>query len=181
MLASLARPMLAATLACASLAAIAPTARAASERHAWSVVLADGTEIQAHTRPLIALGKVSFLDASDRQATLPVRAIDLAATRNRLGANPLSSTRTWNQRSLAGVHGGVQFLGQLDASSPGKTAEAIPVEDGGLTTAETVRNQIESIDEKLGPLGPQDHQRTILMMQQRELREQLDRLLSSRS
>ena len=177
MLASLARPLLAAALAGASLLAIPIASQAVPARTTFGVVLADGTEVQAHTRPLIALGKVSFLDASDRQATLPLRAIDLAATRARLGATRLASARTWDQRSLATMHGGVQFLGQTDTGS----AAAASPEDGGLTTAETVRNDIQAIEEKIAPLGAQDHQRTILMIHQRELREQLARLLAPRS
>jgi hypothetical protein len=156
---------------------LAGSARAAS---GYDVVLRDGHVVAARTRPAIALGKVSFVDATSHVRTLPVTMVDVTATRARCASASSSATgRVWDQRSLATVTGRVQFAGEETAEAAPEQAVLEPgeVDLSSLTDAERLRLEITQLDQRLQPLSATDHQRTVLITRQRELQAELQRIL----
>lgn len=147
----------------------------------YAVVLKDGSSIAAATRPLIAMGKVSFLDGDSRAVALPVQRVDVDATRARIGA-PVSRSRTWTDRSIAKVKGNIQVVGESEAPTVSaadgpSAAEQSAVNIADMTQAERVRAEIDSLGVKMQPLAPKDRQRTLLMLRQLELQQELTRIL----
>ena len=146
----------------------------------YEVVLKDGTSVAAATRPLIAMGKVSFLDGDSRAVALSAQRVDLEATRAKSGS-PASRSRTWTDRSLATVKGNIQVIGESEAPREAADGSASPeqaaVNVADMTEAERVRSEIELLGEKIQPLAPKDRQRTLLMLRQMELRQELTRIL----
>lgn len=149
----------------------------------YEVVLSDGSSVAAATRPLIAMGKVSFLDASNRAVTLSAQVVDIEATRSKLGA-PASHSQTWTDRSLARVKGNVQIVGESEglpnppeSVSEGAAAAEAESDSAFMTEAERLRNEIQLLSAKIQPLGPKDRQRTLLTLRQLELQQELSRIL----
>ena len=147
----------------------------------YEVVLTDGTSVAAATRPLIAMGKVSFLDAGNRAVTLSAQSVDIEATRSKLGA-PASRSQTWTDRSLAKVKGNVQIVGESEGTpepEEGATEGAASTEadPAFMTEAERIRSEIQTLSAKIQPLGPKDRQRTLLTLRQLELQQELARIL----
>ena len=121
----------------------------------YEVVLKDGTSVTATTRPLIAMGKVSFLGADNRSMTLPVQSVNVDATRERLGSSSPRS-HTWTDRSLAKVKGSIQVVGESEApvaaeggASSGDVKPASETELGDMTQAERIRYEISALNEKM--------------------------------
>jgi hypothetical protein len=156
---------------------LAGSVRAASS---YDVVLRDGRVVAARTRPAIAMGKVSFVDATSHVRTLSVATVNVAATRERCAATP-SSGRVWDQRSLATMQGRVQFAADTDApvEAAPEQAASTPgeVDLSSLSDAERLRLEISQLDQRMQPLSATDHQRTVLVTRQRELQEELQRIL----
>lgn len=167
--------LLALSLATALPAASLPPSGAA----AFAVVLADGSVVPASTRPLIAMGKVSFLDDHNRSRTLPVQSVDVDATRARSGSTA-SRARTWDQRAIRTVRGRIQIVGEsdgVDGAAPAGDETPSAAEMADMTQAERIRSEIDRLGAQILPLEPKDRQRTILMLRQLELQQELSRLL----
>ena len=161
--------------------ATALTAGARSTPPAYAVVLKSGEVVQATTRPLIALGKVSFLDGASRTRTLTVDAVDLAATRARLDGVRASHSRTWTADQLAKMQGGIQIVGEsepADGEAKPSSGSSDGNEENDLSTAAGIRLEIAKLEEQIKPLDPTDRRRTVLMMRQQELRQELQRIAS---
>lgn len=147
-------------------AALATTVAAAP---GYQVVLASGARVSASSRPVIAMGKVSFLDENRRPTTIPAAMVDVPATR---AARPAerSTPRVWNATTVSQLRGvRVQYYGEA----------AAPSDDSSATPAERLRSQIEGIEGRIKSLPTSDRQRSMLVTQQRELQEELARVLTS--
>lgn len=148
-------------------AALATTVAAAP---GYQVVLTSGARVSASSRPVIAMGKVSFLDENRRPTTLPAAMVDVPATR---AARPAerSTPRVWNAATVSQLKGArVQFYGEAPAASD---------DDASATPAERLRSRIEGIEGRIKSLPTSDRQRSMLVTQQRELQEELARVLTS--
>ena len=174
-----ARRMSGAPVALFALSLVAISA-AAQPPSPYEVVLKDGSIIAAATRPLIAMGKVSFLDGDSRAVAMSVQRVDVEATRARIGS-PTSRSRTWTDRSLATVKGNIQVVGESEAPAAAtdnaSDSQQTATTNDGMTEAARVRVEIDSISAKMQPLGPKDRQRTLLMLRQLELQQELTRIL----
>jgi hypothetical protein len=167
-----------------SLAIAVPAASPSpSDASAYAVVLADGSIVPASTRPLIAMGKVSFLDGNNRSRTLPVQRVDVEATRARSGSSAPRG-RTWDERAISAVRGRIQVVGEsegVDDALPGEDQAPSGVELADMTQAERIRSEIDRLGAQILPLAPKDRQRTVLMLRQLELQQELSRILHSPS
>jgi hypothetical protein len=168
-------------------ALLAPSAALAGSR--YQVVLLDGSVIEARNRPAIALGKVSFVDADSHARTLSVAQVNLAATRA-CCPETRSSGRVWDQTSIAKVEGRVQIVGESSATqgpeaeaaaeayAQGQRTEASENTDvANLSHTDRLRFEIARLDHEMAPLTATDHQRTVFITRQRELQQELQRLL----
>jgi hypothetical protein len=149
----------------------------------FEVVMKSGAIVAATTRPLIAMGKVSFLDGESRSRTLAVQAIDLEATRARLGS-PEPTSRRWDGRSLQSAGGNIQVVGPVAATSADEDGDATTrsTDDNGvsledMSQVDRLRTEIAQIDKQIKPMNPSDRQRTVLMVRQLELQTELARVL----
>ena len=138
----------------------------------FGVVLANGRTIVAVSRPLIAMGQVSFLDGDRRSRTLGLHEVDVAATQARNGAFTVGTAHPWTARALAHLdRHGVQFVG----AAPSQASEG---STDGMTDAEKIRSEIDRMNKLMQPLSGTDHQRTVYIMRRQELQEELERVLS---
>ena len=168
----------AALIALALATALPAASRPTPDTAAYEVVLADGSIVPASTRPLIAMGKVSFLDGANRSCTLPVQRVDLDATRARIGASAPRG-RMWDERAIRSVRGRIQIVGEseiVEETSAGAEAPSA-VELADMTQAERIRGEIDRLDDVIRPLAAKDRQRTVLMLRQLELQDELSRIL----
>jgi hypothetical protein len=155
---------------------------AASAAPAYAVILASGVRLAATSRPLLAMGKVSFLDESRRPVTLPTSDVDVEATRAALGSTS-SPTQVWDAKSLTKVAHGVQFYGEkVETVIAPDGTEVVPesanVKPEDQTQAEHLRTEIEDLNSKIRVLPTSDRTRSMLVIHQLELQEELSRVLS---
>ncbi len=171
-------------LVVASLATVVVTASPASA--GYSVILATGNRIAATSRPVLAMGLVSFLDESHRPTTLPVAAIDVEATRRAAGEPPRARPSA-RAAARTGTGVGPQFYD--DTLPDPDTLD----EDGNLlyprdrtvpdvepvTKADRLRAEIQGITEKVKDLPTSNRERSMLVIRQLELQEELSRMLTA--
>lgn len=147
----------------------------------FQVFLTSGASIVATSRPLVALGKVSFLDENRRSVTLPVNVVNVDATKQAAG-RVTSTGRVWDDKALTKLKGAkVQFYGDdpgTPATAAEETADAAQPDDG-KTPAERLRGEIDALNAKIGTLPTSDRQRSMLVIRQLELQEELSRMLTS--
>ena len=152
----------------------------------YAVVLADGRQLLARSRPLIAMGIVSFLASDGSAVSLSATQVDLTATRARLAQASPQHSVLFDDKAIERTTGRVQVVDPSLAAPPpqnaeaedrradeGEKPEAIPVGDQvGL-----LRARIEQIDRDLLKIPATDRQATLLASQQRDLQAELSRLL----
>ena len=146
----------------------------------YEVVLASGARVTASSRPLVAMGKVSFLDEARRPVSLPSTAVDVEATRARLGGTQASG-KVWDEKSLAKLDASrIQFYGDqpADGATPSEAA-ATTAKDEDSSPAERLRAQIDGLSEKIRTLPTSDRQRSIMVIRQLELQQELTRILTT--
>lgn len=146
----------------------------------YEVVLASGERVAASSRPLMALGKVSFLDESRRPVTLSTAAVNVEATRANLSDIPKAG-KVWDEKALAKLDSQkVQFYGD-DMGSPAEATEARRGEptplDSDKSPMERLRSRIDTLGEKIRVLPTTDRDRSLMVIQQLELQQELSRLL----
>ncbi len=96
------------TLPFAALAAMLYLAGPASASH--EIVMKDGSRIAAGSRPVMALGRVSFRDATGRSRSLPAAAVNLPDTREASRRNGDAPPRTvWTATDLEDAHRSVRL------------------------------------------------------------------------
>jgi len=142
----------------------------------FPVVLANGTVMEASSRPFIGMGQVSFLDLQGRPQALASARVDVAATRQatRVGG---AQSRVWTGDRMSALRGGVQFVGEASGDEPAESTDATaPVEIG--SDVDRLRDRISQIDVQIRALPTKDRQRTLLIVQQLELQEELMRRMS---
>jgi hypothetical protein len=167
--------------ACAALVA-APASAAGYE-----VVLVGGARVVATSRPLVAMGKVSFLDEGRRPVSLPSTVVDVEATRARLGsAQPAG--KVWDEKALRRDASRIQFYGEggAVAAEPetDSGADVAPTSDlarnaGDMSPAERLRAEIDGLNGKIRVLPTSDRTRSMLVIRQLELQQELTRVLTT--
>lgn len=161
-------------------AALALLATPSLANPTYEVVLVSGARVTATSRPLVALGKVSFLDVNRRPVTLSSSDVDVEATRA-LMPGTSGSGKVWTEKSLSRRdRGGIQFYG--DAPEPEVSADRTDIAasaPGGadLAPVERLRARIDTLGEKIRTLPTSDRGRSIMVIQQLELQQELSRLL----
>ena len=164
--------------ACAAMLALPASAAG------YEVVLASGARVVASSRPLVAMGKVSFLDESRRPVTLPSTAVNVEATRARLGGTQ-SAGKVWDEKALRKLDSSrVQFYGgeQAAPAREPETSAAALGDDGPAelrSPAERLRGQIDGLSEKIRVLPTSDRSRSMMVIRQLELQQELTRLLTT--
>ena len=155
--------------------ALAATSQAAP----FAIIMTNGRTVEASSRPFIAMGTVSFLDAQGKPTRLDSKQVDVAATRAR-SKGPDVSGRVWTGDSMKSLGNGVQFVdtpgaGESDAQEDNSSS---PETEG--TEVDKLRARIASIDAEARKLPPTDRQRSLLVFQRMELQEDLARMLGSK-
>jgi len=149
----------------------------------YEVVLASGARVVASSRPLVAMGKVSFLDESRRPVTLPSTAVNVEATRARLGGTQ-SAGKVWDEKAVRKLDSSrVQYYGGEQAA-PAQEPEAAAAlgadgPDELLSPAERLRGQIDGLNAKIRVLPTSDRSRSMMVIRQLELQQELTRLLTT--
>ena len=131
---------------------------AAPARAGHRVVLSDGRSVEASTRPVIALGRVNFHDASGRAVSLRADQVDVEATRRALQSEiGVAPPKLWTAERLAHTTARLQVLGSEErAPEPSAARE----DDGERSDARaTVEQQRDVIERRIAKL--QAERRTV--------------------
>ena len=167
-----------------SLVVAACLAAPAEAQPRYPVFLANGAQIIATSRPIIAMGLVSFLDESHRAATIPVAKVDVKATRQAAGAPPRPKAPANVPAHAGGV--GPQYYDDAlpDPAALTEDGKASPLAKPApagevMTTADRLRAQIDGIGAKVKDLPTSNRERSMLVIQQLELQEELSRILTA--
>ena len=164
-------------------AACAALCTAASAAPAYEIVLASGGRMTASSRPLMAMGKVSFLDESRRPVSLSSTQVDVEATRARLGGTQASG-KVWDEKALSKLDASrVQYYGEggpdVAVTEPEQPGSAAKADGENASASERLRAQIEGLSQQIRTLPTTDRTRSMMVIRQLELQEELTRIQST--
>lgn len=159
----------AAVLTSLAVAALLAPLPAAAAGHA--VVLDDGTRLAARTKPVMAMGEVSFVAADGALTNIDLHRVDVAATRAANGGSKAAtSRRVWTARELEQAAGRVQVVGTVESPQP----EAPPSDSEQLAM---VRARIQQLEDALDGLSADDPEAKTILRMQHQLQGEVQRLL----
>ncbi len=169
----------------AALAAMVCLAGPASASH--EVVMKDGSRIAADSRPVMALGRVNFHDATGRNRSLPAAVVNVPATREASRRSGDAPPRTvWTASDLEAAHRSVRLATarstgtRLNAPSEpsvkprtrsSSTQAQIDVLQDSLDRVRAKRRMVKSYDAEAGTL---DERKIVLQSEVLRLQTKLE-------
>lgn len=144
------------------------------------VVLQDGRVLDASTRPVIALGRVNFHDASGRSVSLPASKVNVAATRDSVDRE-LVGSRVYTASDLAALRGSVRLETARTANAHLAPERFRPTQDEkpvsmNAAAAAHFQGRLDRVRERLAELRKDDPEFAILEQQELALQTEVLRL-----
>jgi hypothetical protein len=148
----------------------------------YEVVLRDGRLVSASSRPVIALGRVSFHDAEGHGVSLAAREVDLPATRRLLHREgDEGERRVWTRADLAASTGHVQVVGGRlpdgggEPTAPGTGVASVAELEA--RQADLLRERLDELESQRRLLSTSDPEAQLLEKRRLVLQSELLRLL----